>query len=59
MIKHSRWKGCEGVGVKNKNRKMMELSQNNEMRWETKSLERGETGEDIRRERGKMVGMKI
>ena len=28
----------------------MELSQNNEMRWEIKSFERGETGEDIRRE---------
>ena len=27
MIKYSRWKGCEGVGVKIKNRKMMELSQ--------------------------------
>ena len=34
---------------------MMELSQNNEMRWEIKRLERGETGEDIRREGGEMV----
>ena len=32
MIKYSRWKGCEGVGVKIKHRKMMEWSQNNEMR---------------------------
>ena len=58
MIKHSRWKGCEGVGIKRK-RKMMELSQNNEMRWEIKRIERSETGEDIRREGGEMVGMKI
>ena len=58
MIKHSRWKGCEGVGVKIKNRKMTELPQNNEMRWEIKRIERGETGEDIRREGGEMVGMK-
>ena len=58
MIKHSRWKGCEGVGVKNKNRKMMEWSQNNEMRWEIKRFERGKTGEDIRREGGEMVEMK-
>lgn len=57
MIKHSRWKGCEEVGVKIKNRMMMELSQNNEMRWEIKRFERGETGEDIRREGGEMVGM--
>ena len=58
MIKYSRWKGCEGVGEKIKNRKMMEWSQNNEMRWEIKRLERGETGEDIRREGGEMVVMK-
>ena len=25
MIKYSRWKGFEGVGVKKKNEKMMEL----------------------------------
>ena len=37
----------------------MEWSQNNEMRWEIKSFERGETGEDIRREGGEMVVMKI
>ena len=56
MIKHSRWKGCEGVGVKiKKNRKIMELSQSNEMRWKIKIFERGETGEDIRREGRKMV----
>ena len=36
----------------------MELSQNNEMRWEIKSFERGETGEDIMREGGEMVGIK-
>ena len=36
----------------------MELSQNNEMRWEIKRFERGETGEDIRRERGEMVEIK-
>ena len=58
MIKHSRWKGCERVGVKIKNRKMMELSQNNEMRWENKRFERDETGEDTRREGGEMVGIK-
>ena len=58
MIKHSRWKGCEGVGGKIEKRKMMELSQNNEMRWEIKRFERGETGEDIRREGGEMVGIK-
>ena len=28
------------------------------MRWEIKRFERGETGEDIRREGRKMVGMK-
>ncbi len=28
------------------------------MRWEIKSVERGETGEDIRREGGEMVVMK-
>ena len=59
MMKHSRWKGCEGVGVKKKNREMMELSQSNEMRWETKRFERSETGEDIRREGREMVGIKI
>ena len=37
----------------------MELSENNEMRWEIKILKRGETGEDIRREGGEMVGIKI
>ena len=58
MIKHSRWKGCEGVGVKIKNRNMIEWSENNEMRWEIKRFDRGETGEDIRREGGEMVGMK-
>ena len=36
----------------------MELSQNNEMRWEIKRFERGETGEDIRREGGEMVVIK-
>ena len=58
MIKHSRWKGCEGVEVKNKDRKTIKLSQNNEMRWKIKGFERGETGEDIRREGGEMVGIK-
>ena len=40
---------------------MMELSRkkNNEMRWEIKRFERCETGEDIRREGGDMVGIKI
>ena len=33
-----------------KNRKMMEWSQNNEMIWEIEISERGKTGEDIRRE---------
>ena len=28
------------------------------MRWEIKEFEGGETGEDIRREGGEMVGMK-
>ena len=37
----------------------MELSQNNEMRWEIKIFERGETGEDIRREGGEVIGMNI
>ena len=37
----------------------MEWSQNNEMRWETKSFERGKTGEDIRREGGETVGLNI
>ena len=58
MIKRSRWKGCERIEIKTKNRKMMELSQSNEMRWEIKRIERGETGEDIRREGGEMVGIK-
>ena len=30
----------------------------NEMRWEMKIFERGETGEDIRREGGEMIGIK-
>ena len=34
---------------------MMKSSQNNEMRWEIKRFERGETGEDIRREGGEMI----
>ena len=59
MIKYSRWKGCEGVVVKTKNRNMMEWSQKNEMRWEIKRFERGKAGEDIRREGGEMVGIKI
>ena len=58
MIKYSRWKGCEGVEVKMKNRKMMGLCENNEMRWEMKIIERGKTGENIRREGGEMVGIK-
>ena len=37
---------------------MMEWSQNNEMIWEIKRLERGKTVEDIRREGGEMVGIK-
>ena len=37
---------------------MMEMTQNNEMRWENKRTERGETGEGIRREEGEMVGIK-
>ena len=57
MIKYSRWKRCEGVVAK-KNRKMMEWSQINEMRWEIKRFERGKTGEDIRREGGEMVEIK-
>ena len=44
--------------MKIKIRKMMEWSQNNEMRWEIKRFERGETGEDIRREGGEMVETK-
>ena len=40
MVKYSRWKGCEGVGVKRKNKKVMERSQNNEMRWKIKRFER-------------------
>ena len=58
MIKYSRWNGCERVGVKIKNRKMIEWYQNNEMRWEIKRFERGQTGEDIRREGGETVGTK-
>ena len=44
--------------LRSKNRKMMEWSQNNEMRWEIKRSERGKTGEDIKREGGEMVGRK-
>ena len=29
------------------------------MRWETKRFERGETGENIRREGGEMIGIKV
>ena len=36
----------------------MELSQSNETKWEIKRFERGETGEDIRREGREMVEMK-
>ena len=35
------------------------VSKNNEIRWEIKRFERGKTGEDIRREGGEMVGIKI
>ena len=38
---------------------MMEWSQNNEMRWKIKRVERGKTGEDTRREGREMVGIKI
>ena len=38
---------------------MMEWSQNNEMRREIKRFERGKNGEDIRREGGEMVVIKI
>ena len=59
MIKYSRWKGCEGVGVKIKTGRWWNGLKNNEMRWEIKRFERGETGEDIKREGGEMVGRKI
>ena len=59
MIKRSRWKECEVVGMKCKRRNMMKLPQNYEMRWGTKSFERGKTGEDIRRDGGEMIGIKI
>ena len=59
MIKHSRWKRCEGVEVKiKKTERRWNCLKNNEMRWEIKRCERGETDEDIRREGGEMVGMK-
>ena len=58
-IEHTRIEGYEGVGVKIRNRKMMDWPQSKEMRWEIKRFERGKTGEDIRREGGEMVGMKI
>ena len=58
MIKHSRWKGCEGVGVKIKTGTCWNCLKNNEMRWENKRFERGETGEDIRREGGEIIGKK-
>ena len=38
---------------------MMEWSQNNDMRWKIKRFERGETGEDIRREGGETVVTKV
>ena len=41
-----------------KSMKMMEWSENNEMRWEIKIFERGETGKDIRREGGETIGIK-
>ena len=44
--------------MKDQNRKMVEWSQNNEMRWEIKRFERDKTGEDIMREGGEMVGIK-
>ena len=37
----------------------MEWSQSDEIRWDIQRLERGKTGEDIRREGGEMVEMKI
>ena len=43
---------------KDESLKMEEWFQNNEMRWEIKVFERGETGEDIRREGGEIVGIK-
>ena len=33
MIKHSRWKGCEGVGVKMKISICWNCLKNNEMKW--------------------------
>ena len=59
MIKHSRWKGCEGVGVKIKAERWWNCLKNNEMRWEIKRIERSEAGEDIRREGGETVEFKI
>ena len=59
MIKYSRWKRCEGVVVKIKTGRLWNCLKNNEMRWEIKRFERGKTGEDIRREGGEMVGIKI
>ena len=50
--------GIWGSWRKEKSRKMMELSRKNEIRWEIKGFERGEAGEDIRREGGEMVGIK-
>ena len=32
---------------------------NNEVKWEMKRFERGKTGENIRREGGEMVGIKV
>ena len=37
---------------------MMEWWENNEMKWKINIVERGETGEDIRREGGEMIGRK-
>ena len=59
MIKHSRWKGCERVGIKMKTGRLWNCLENNEMRWEIKIFERIETCEDIRREEGEIIEMKI
>ena len=51
----------EGMRVswsEDQNRKTMKWSQNNEMRWKIKRVERGKAGEDIRGEGGEMVGKK-
>ena len=59
MIKHTRWNECQRVRINVMAGRLWDCLKNKEMRCKNKRIERGETGEDIRREGGEMVGTKV